>query len=142
MLKNLLCWFLAYFVIVLWFMITVCLRYFTKIHWGLFMMRPRKKEDTMCLTIYFVSFGYIWSLNSDLSKHYELAISLICIEVFFTIWRGEKTRHYVLAYLLWWLMVHLVIEYWFKITPCVSYFTKVHSYFFTIWPVNEADTIC
>ena len=44
--------------------------------------------------------------------------------------------------LLCWLWVHSVIDKWFNQTHCVSCFTRTHSIFWMIWPVERADTMC
>ena len=86
------------------------------------------------------SLGVIFSLNSYLSRHFVLDVLLRFIQVlsWFDQWINQTL---CVGYSSSSFEVHLVIEQWFKKKPCVWYFTKMHLFFFAIWPVNKADTM-
>ena len=141
-LDNLLCWYRKHLVTEEWLKQTHCVSYFTKIHFGCFIIWPVHKVDTMCYLRYCVDLVCIHSLNSYLSRHTTLDVSLRLILFSSMIWPVKKSRHYVLATLLCWFVVHLVVEKWFKQTQCFSYFTNIYLVCFTIIPVNKADNLC
>ena len=74
-----------------------------------------EKSDTMCKIVYWYNLWYIWSLKSEWLRHNVLAIPQVNI------------RHYMLADLLCYFVVHLVIDKWFKQKHCVWYSTNIDS---------------
>ena len=56
-----------------WLKQTHCVRFFTKMHSGVFMILLVNKSDTMSWIIYWVDLSCICSLNSDLSRHSMLS---------------------------------------------------------------------
>ena len=75
------------------------------------------------------------------SRHYVLYFLL------FLLWdhcvtKVNKIRHYLLDNSLTWLWVHLVLYQWFKHTLFVRYFTQLISGSFINSTVKKADTTC
>ena len=153
MLANLLSLLGVHFFIEQWFKKTLCVSYFIKTPSGLFTIWTVNKSDTMCYLIYWVEFGCIWSLNSNLSRNYLLAILLseflkvnkadtMCWLIYWVdygyIWslNSDLSRHSVLDILLsGFLRVN-------KVDTLCWLFTGYYLCSFFIWPVNKADTMC
>ena len=62
--------------------------------------------------------------------------------VLFYYLNSEKTRHYVLANLMWSIWVHLVIKKWFNQTLCVTYYTHIDSVLFHYFTIEKSVTMC
>ena len=48
----------------------------------------------------------------------------------------------MLAYLLWYIVLRLVVEVWFKQKICAGYLTNIDSVLFPYFTSEQADTIC
>ena len=82
------------------------------------------------------------SLNSDLSRKYELGILLRFIQ--FLSWSDRYTKHTLCVRYctVSQFGVHLVLVTWFKQTLCVGYFTKIHPCISMIFHENKVETMC
>ena len=137
MLAKLLCWLWVHSVTEKWFMQKNCVICFTKINSVSLHDLTSENIRHYVLAkflfwfevIFIVDLGYIFSLQSDSSRHTVLDIS----QNFITLFRYLTSvygRHYVLAKLLCWNWVHSVTEKWFMQTNCVFFFIKIHELFF------------
>ena len=94
-LANLLCQFGVHLVIEKWLKQTHCVIYFIKTRLGCFIIWPVEKEDTIYYLNYCVDLGNIWSLNSDLSRHTVLDISIRFILVASWFYQRIKQKLFV-----------------------------------------------
>ena len=106
MLANLLWWFWLLLVIEDRIKKTHCVKFYTKIHSGCFIIWLVHKVVDVCWLIYCGDFGYNRSLKIDLSGNIALAVSIILM-LFPCMALAVKKRHYVRSNLLCWFVVHL-----------------------------------